>query len=323
MSKVKFYFNTKSLKYERVQLKLWDRLKRVLSYLASGLVFASVTIWIAYTYFDSPKEKQLKREIDGLKEQYDVVDERISQMNNVLQDIQDRDDNIYRVIFEAEPIPDNIRKAGFGGVDRYKQLEGFNNSDLLIETTKKLDMLSKRMYIQSKSFDDVAKMAHNKAELLASIPAVQPISNKDLKRMASGFGFRTHPIYKTEHFHTGMDFSANIGTEIYATGDGVIERADDLAQGYGNHVVINHGFGYETLYGHMSRIAVKEGQRVKRGDVIGYVGSTGMSTAPHLHYEVIKNGEKINPINFFFNDLSADEYTQMLDISSKSNQSFD
>lgn len=323
MSKVKFYFNTKSLKYERVQLKLWDRLKRVLSYLASGLVFASVTIWIAYTYFDSPKEKQLKREIDGLKEQYDVVDERISQMNTVLQDIQDRDDNIYRVIFEAEPIPDNIRKAGFGGVDRYKQLEGFNNSDLLIETTKKLDMLSKRMYIQSKSFDDVAKMARNKAELLASIPAVQPISNKDLKRMASGFGFRTHPIYKTEHFHTGMDFSANIGTEIYATGDGVIERADDLAQGYGNHVVINHGFGYETLYGHMSRIAVKEGQRVKRGDVIGYVGSTGMSTAPHLHYEVIKNGEKINPINFFFNDLSADEYTQMLDISSKSNQSFD
>ena len=323
MSKVKFYFNTKSLKYERVQLKLWDRLKRVLSYLASGLVFASVTIWIAYTYFDSPKEKQLKREIDGLKEQYDVVDERISQMNTVLQDIQDRDDNIYRVIFEAEPIPDNIRKAGFGGVDRYKQLEGFNNSDLLIETTKKLDMLSKRMYIQSKSFDDVAKMARNKAELLASIPAVQPISNKDLKRMASGFGFRTHPIYKTEHFHTGMDFSANIGTEIYATGDGVIERADDLAQGYGNHVVINHGFGYETLYGHMSRIAVKEGQRVKRGDVIGYVGSTGMSTAPHMHYEVIKNGEKINPINFFFNDLSADEYTQMLDISSKSNQSFD
>ncbi len=323
MSKVKFYFNTKSLKYERVQLKVWDRLKRFLSYVASGLVFATVTIWIAYTYFDSPKEKQLKREIVQLRDQYDNLGERMSQMNAVLEDIQNRDDNIYRVIFEAEPIPDNIRKAGFGGVDRYKQLEGFNNSDLLIETTKKLDFLAKRMYIQSKSFDDVANLAKNKAVLLASIPAIQPIANKDLRRMASGYGFRTHPIYKTEHFHTGIDFSANIGTEIYATGDGVVERADDLAQGYGNHVVINHGYGYETLYGHMSKIIARVGQKVKRGDVIGLVGSSGMSTAPHLHYEVIKNQGKINPINFFFNDLSATEYAQMLDLSSKSNQSFD
>lgn len=323
MSKVKFYFNTKSLKYERVQLKVWDRLKRFLSYVASGLVFATVTIWIAYTYFDSPKEKQLKREIVQLRDQYDNLGERMSQMNAVLEDIQNRDDNIYRVIFEAEPIPDNIRKAGFGGVDRYKQLEGFNNSDLLIETTKKLDFLAKRMYIQSKSFDDVANLAKNKAVLLASIPAIQPIANKDLRRMASGYGFRTHPIYKTEHFHTGIDFSANIGTEIYATGDGVVERADDLAQGYGNHVVINHGYGYETLYGHMSKIIARVGQKVKRGDVIGLVGSSGMSTAPHLHYEVIKNQGKINPINFFFNDLSASEYAQMLDLSSKSNQSFD
>jgi murein DD-endopeptidase MepM/ murein hydrolase activator NlpD len=323
MSKVKFYFNTKSLKYERVQLKLWDRLKRFLSYVASGLVFAVVTIWIAYTYFDSPKEKQLKREISELRDQYDNLGERMGQMNAVLEDIQNRDDNIYRVIFEAEPIPDNIRKAGFGGVDRYKKLEGFDNSTLLIETTKKFDMLAKRMYIQSKSFDDVANLAKNKAVLLASIPAVQPIANKDLKRMASGYGFRTHPIYKTEHFHSGIDFSANIGTEIYATGDGFVERADDLAQGYGNHVVINHGYGYETLYGHMSKIIARVGQRVKRGDIIGLVGSTGMSTAPHLHYEVIKNQNKINPINFFFNDLSADEYAQMLELSTKSNQSFD
>lgn len=323
MSKVKFYFNTKSLKYERVQLKLWDRLKRFLSYVASGLVFATVTIWIAYTYFDSPKEKQLKREIVQLRDQYDYLNEKMLQMNVVLEDIQNRDDNIYRVIFEAEPIPDNIRKAGFGGVDRYRQLEGYSNSDLLIETTKKFDQLAKRMYIQSKSFDDVANLAKNKAVLLASIPAIQPIANKDLRRMASGFGFRTHPIYKTEHFHSGIDFSANVGTEIYATGDGVVERADDLAQGYGNHVVINHGYGYETLYGHMSKIIARVGQRVKRGDIIGLVGSTGMSTAPHLHYEVIKNQNKINPINFFFNDLSADEYAQILDLSSKSNQSFD
>jgi murein DD-endopeptidase MepM/ murein hydrolase activator NlpD len=323
MSKVKFYFNTKSLKYERIQLKLWDRLKRFLSYVASGLVFATLTIWLAYTYFDSPKEKQLKREIGELRDQYDNLGERMNQMNEVLEDIQNRDDNIYRVIFEAEPIPDNIRKAGFGGVDRYKQLEGFNNSDLLIETTKKLDKLAKRMYIQSKSFDDVANLAKSKAVLLASIPAIQPIANKDLKRMASGYGFRTHPIYKTEHFHSGIDFSAVVGTEIYATGDGVVERADDKAQGYGNHVVINHGYGYETLYGHMSKIIARVGQRVKRGDIIGLIGSTGMSTAPHLHYEVIKNQNKINPINFFFNDLSADEYAQMLELSSKSNQSFD
>ena len=258
MSKVKFYFNTKSLKYERVQLKLWDRLKRFLSYVASGLVFATVTIWIAYTYFDSPKEKQLKREIVQLRDQYDYLNEKMSQMNVVLEDIQNRDDNIYRVIFEAEPIPDNIRKAGFGGVDRYRQLEGYSNSDLLIETTKKFDQLAKRMYIQSKSFDDVANLAKNKAVLLASIPAIQPIANKDLRRMASGYGFRTHPIYKTEHFHSGIDFSANVGTEIYATGDGVVERADDLAQGYGNHVVINHGYGYETLYGHMSKIIARD-----------------------------------------------------------------
>jgi len=290
---------------------------------ASGLVFATVTIWIAYTYFDSPKEKQLKREIVQLRDQYDYLNEKMSQMNVVLEDIQNRDDNIYRVIFEAEPIPDNIRKAGFGGVDRYRQLEGYSNSDLLIETTKKFDQLAKRMYIQSKSFDDVANLAKNKAVLLASIPAIQPIANKDLRRMASGYGFRTHPIYKTEHFHSGIDFSANVGTEIYATGDGVVERADDLAQGYGNHVVINHGYGYETLYGHMSKIIARVGQHVKRGDIIGLVGSTGMSTAPHLHYEVIKNQNKINPINFFFNDLSADEYAQMLDLSSKSNQSFD
>ncbi len=323
MSKVKFYFNTKSLKYERVQLKLWDRLKRFLSYVASGLVFASLTIWLAYTYFDSPKEKQLKREISELRDQYDNLSERMNQMNAVMEDIQNRDDNIYRVIFEAEPIPDNIRKAGFGGVDRYRKLEGFDNSDLLIETTKKLDKLAKRMYIQSKSFDDVANLAKSKAVLLASIPAIQPIANKDLKRMASGYGFRTHPIYKTEHFHSGIDFSAVVGTEIYATGDGVIARADDKAQGYGNHVVINHGYGYETLYGHMSKIIARVGQKVKRGDVIGLIGSSGMSTAPHLHYEVIKNQNKINPINFFFNDLSADEYAQMLELSSKSNQSFD
>jgi len=323
MSKVKFYYNTKSLKYEKVQVRVWDRIKKALYFLATGLVFATLTIFIAYSYFDSPKEKKLKREIEELAYQYELVNTRLGQVATVLEDLQERDDNIYRVIFEAEPIPNDIRKAGFGGVDRYRDLEGYANSRLMVETTQKLDKISKQLYIQSKSFDEVVRMAKNKEIMLAAIPAVQPISNKELKRMASGFGYRTHPIYKTEHFHAGMDFAATTGTEIYATGDGIVERADDGAQGYGNHVVINHGYGYQTLYGHMSKFKVRAGQKVKRGDIIGLVGSTGTSTAPHLHYEVIKNGNKINPVNFYYNDLSPSEYEQMIEISSRASQSFD
>jgi murein DD-endopeptidase MepM/ murein hydrolase activator NlpD len=323
MSKIKFYFNTKSLTYEKVQVKLWDRVKRILGFLVTGLAFAAVTMFFAYTYFDSPKEKQLRREIEALTYQYEILNERMERVASVMQDLQERDDNIYRVIFEAEPIPSEMRNAGFGGIDRYRELEGLSNSDLLISTTKKLDQLSKKIYVQSKSFDEIVKMANNKSVLLASIPAIQPISNKNLRRMASGFGYRTHPIYKTTHFHTGMDFSAPVGTPVFATGDGVVERADNLAQGYGNHIVINHSFGYKTLYGHLSRFAVRAGKKVKRGDLIGYIGSTGMSTAPHLHYEVIRNNQKVNPVNYYYNDLSPEEYQAMIELSSQSNQSFD
>lgn len=323
MSKVKFYYNTKSLKYERVQVRIWQRILRVVSFLATAAVFAAVTIYIAYTYFDSPKEKKLRREISELTYQYEVLNKRMTQLSTVLEDLQERDDNIYRVIFEAEPIPASVRKAGFGGVDRYNELQGYDNSDLMVETTKKLDRLAKQMYIQSKSFDDVVNMVKNKEVMLSSIPAIQPISNKDLKHVPSGFGWRTDPIYKTPDFHPGIDFTANMGTKIYATGDGVVDRADNLAQGYGNHVVINHGFGYQTLYGHMSRILVRPGQKVKRGELIGLVGSTGRSTGPHVHYEVIKNGEKINPVNFFYNDLTPAEYQKMIEISSKATQAFD
>jgi murein DD-endopeptidase MepM/ murein hydrolase activator NlpD len=323
MSKIKFYFNTKSLTYEQVQLRFWDRAKRILSYLATGLVFAAITMLIAYNFFSSPKEKRLKREIEQLTYQYDLLDQRMNQMGVVMQDMQDRDDNIYRTIFEAEPIAKTIRESGFGGVDRYNNLEGFDNTELLKASTQKLDILAKQMYVQSKSFDEVVKLARNKQVLLASMPAIQPISNKQLKQMASGFGYRIHPIYKTQDFHPGIDFSAVQGTPIYATGDGVVERADNLAQGYGNHIVIKHGFGFETLYGHMSRFAVRAGQKVKRGEVIGYVGSTGLSTAPHVHYEVIKNGDKINPINYFYNDISPAQYQQLIELASKANQSFD
>jgi murein DD-endopeptidase MepM/ murein hydrolase activator NlpD len=323
MSKIKFYFNTKSLTYEQVQVKFWDRFKQAMVYLATGLVFAAITMLIAYNFFSSPKEKRLKREIEQLTYQYDVMRQQMQQMDVVMRDLQDRDDNIYRTIFEADPIPNAIREAGFGGVDRYKSLDGFDNSDLLLESAHRLDVLAKKMVVQSKSFDDVVKMAKNKKQLLASMPAIQPISNKQLKQMASGFGYRIHPIYKSQDFHPGIDFSAAQGTPIYATGDGVVERADNLAQGYGNHIVIKHGFGFETLYGHMSKFKARVGQKVKRGEVIGYVGSTGLSTAPHVHYEVIKNGEKINPINYFYNDITPAQYQKLIELASKANQSFD
>lgn len=323
MSKIKYRFNPKSLTYERVKASWKQQSLRFLSYLATGTVFAVATVILYSNIFDSPGEKQLERETETLKLQYELLQKKMQQMDKVIADMEDRDNNIYRVIFEAEPISKDIRNAGFGGVDRYKKLEGYDNSALMIETTKQLDKLAKRLYIQSKSFDDVVKMAKNKQQLINSIPAIMPINNKFLRHAPSGFGWRTHPIYKSSEFHPGMDFASPEGTPIYATGDGVVERADNTAQGYGNHVVINHGYGYQTLYGHMSKIAATVGKRVKRGELIGYVGSTGLSTAPHVHYEVIKNNEKVNPINFYYNDLSPEEYQIMLELSSKSTQSFD
>ena len=212
----------------------------------------------------------------------------MEQISSVLEDIQERDDHIYRVIFEAEPISDNIRKAGFGGINRYRKLEGYENSELATETYRKLDQISKQLYIQSKSYDDVMDMARKKEEMLASIPAIQPVSNKKLKRIASGYGYRIDPHYKTTAFHAGMDFTASTGTPIYATGNGKVVRADNTSRGYGNHIRIDHGYGYVTLYAHMSKIKAHVGQKVKRGDIIGYVGNTGKSKGPHLHYEVRK-----------------------------------
>jgi murein DD-endopeptidase MepM/ murein hydrolase activator NlpD len=241
----------------------------------------------------------------------------------VLADLQQRDDNIYRVIFEAEPIPSEIRMAGFGGANRYKELEGYDNSDVMIMLTQKIDRVSKQIYIQSKSFDEVIKLAKNKEKLLSSIPSIMPISANDLKGTPSGYGYRTHPIYKIIKMHTGMDFNAAIGTPIYATGDGVVDRADAEAAGYGSHVVINHGFGYQTLYGHMSKMLVKPGQVVKRGEIIGLVGNSGISSGPHVHYEVIRNGEKVNPVNYYFLDLTPEEYLKIIEQSEQSNQSFD
>jgi len=296
---------------------------RILSFAGTGVVFAALGVLIAYNTIDSPKEKQLNRELDQMRLEYDLVNQRLKQMSTVLEDLQDRDDNIYRVVFEAEPIPDEVRKAGFGGVNRYSKYKELENRDLLTETMRRTDILSKQIVIQSKSYDEIFTMIRNKAAMLSCIPAIQPVNNKDLKRMASGFGYRTDPIYKTTKFHAGMDFAATVGTEIYATGDGIVVRADADASGYGNHVRINHGYGYLTLYGHMSKISVRPGQRVKRGDVIGLVGNTGKSVGPHLHYEVHKNNEAINPVNFYYNDLSPEEYARMIELSGTENQAFD
>ena len=323
MAKIKYYYDTKTLSYKRIQLSRLEKTKRYLLFFSSSLFLSLAILLVFFQFFDSPKENKLKNEIKNLSTQYKVIDESMQQIEIVLDDIQQRDDNIYRTIFEADPIPKSIRKQGFGGVNRYKKFAGYSNSDIIINTTKKIDQLTKQLYLQSKSFDDIINLAKDKSKMLASIPAIQPVSNKQLSRMASGYGYRIHPIYKTRKMHAGMDFSAKTGTEIYATGDGVISKVRRSKRGYGNHVKINHGFGYETLYAHMSKYIVRKGQKVKRGEIIGYVGNTGTSVAPHLHYEVHKNKRKINPVNFYYNDLNPEEYEKMIEISLQSNQSFD
>ncbi|MCX6290274.1 MAG: M23 family metallopeptidase [Bacteroidetes bacterium] len=323
MPKVKYYFNTHSLKYEKVVVNWKKKLLRAFGFLATATVFATVIVLLAYNFFDSPKEKQLKRDLEETSLQLEILKQRTGQVETVLRDIQERDNTIYRVIFEADPIPQSVREAGYGGVDRYKKLSDYYNADLLVDVTKRLDKLSKQLYVQSKSFDEVFDLVKNKSAMLASIPAIQPVANKDLKHMASGYGWRIHPIYKTEKFHSGMDFTAPVGTEIHATGNGSVEKVEMDGRGYGNDVIINHGYGYESLYGHMSKILVRPGQKISRGDLIGYVGNSGTSTGPHLHYEVRKNGNPLNPVNFYYNDLTPEEYAKMLELSSQASQSFD
>ena len=323
MAKIKYYYDTKTLSYKPIKLNSGEKIKGYFIFFLSSVLLSFFILLIFYQFFDSPKEKKLKLEIQNLTSQYEVIDKNMKQIEIVLDEIQDRDDNIYRVIFEADPIPTSIIKQGFGGVNRYEKLLGLSNSELMINTSKKIDQLTKQLYLQSKSFDEVIDLAKNKSNMLASIPAIQPVANKDLKRMASGYGYRIHPIYKTRKMHYGMDFSAKTGTEIYSTGDGVVSKVKRSKRGYGNYVKINHGFGYETLYAHMSKYIVKKGQKVKRGEVIGFVGNSGISTAPHLHYEVRKDNKKINPVNFYYNDLSPEEYEKMLEISLQSNQSLD
>lgn len=323
MAKIKYKYNPSTLNYEKIQLTFFDRLKKGLTYMLVGLFFAVIIVFLAYTFIDSPKELNLKRENAQLLQQYQLLNKDLDHLASVLGNIERRDDNIYRQILETEPISENVRTSGVGGVNRYTHLEGYENSALVMDINQKLDKIAKRMYVQSKSFDEVVELAKNKEKMLASIPAIQPVPNKNLKRMASGYGVRIHPIYKVPKMHWGMDFSAPTGTDIFATGDGKIIKVVNSRRGLGKHVIIDHGYGYQTIYGHMSETKVRKGQLVKRGDVIGLVGNTGGSTAPHLHYEVKKDGKKINPINFYFNDLTPEEYDLMIELSSHANQSFD
>jgi murein DD-endopeptidase MepM/ murein hydrolase activator NlpD len=324
MSKVKYKFNKKSLTFDRVQTTFRKRLLYFFTHLSTGLVFAAVVMILAYNFIDSPKERAQKREIEQMKLQYQFLNEQLDKVTKILDDLQDRDDNIYRVIFEAEPIPNSIRSAGIGGIDKYEALKGYSNSDLIIETEKTMDRIMSRLYVQSKSYDEVFGLAKNKEKMLASIPAIQPVNNTDLRRVGSYFGTRMDPFYKVRKFHEGMDFSAPVGTEIYATGNGTVTlAARDIQGGYGNMVRIDHGYSYQTVYAHLSRIFVKPGQKVQRGQIIGYVGNTGKSTSPHLHYEVRKNGVPLNPIYFFFNDITPEQFQMMLELSARPSQTMD
>tara|TARA_B100000683_G_scaffold28824_2_gene25712 strand:+ start:3543 stop:4514 length:972 start_codon:yes stop_codon:yes gene_type:complete len=323
MKKVKYYYDKKTLSYKKIESSWKKRIKDTFVFLSASAFFAAIMLIAFFNFFDSPKEKMLIRELDNMVLQYELMNEKLSQVSAVLDNVQDRDDNIYRVIFEADPIPSNIRKAGIGGVNRYEKLEGYNNSELIISTAQKLDKISKQLYIQSKSFDEVIEMATKKSDMLASIPAIQPVTNKELKRLSSGYGRRIDPYYKKPKFHYGVDFSAPKGTPIYATGNGTVKKTKKSRRGFGNHIVIEHGYGYESLYAHMQKYTVRRGQKVKRGDLIGYVGNSGKSTAPHLHYEVHKDGKKVNPAYYFHNDLTPEDFDRMLELAAQENQSFD
>ena len=323
MPPTKYKFNSDSLSFDKIRLGIRSLLLRFLAYFI-GSVLVALIYWVIFaSFFDSPKEKALKREVQQMTIQYDLIHREMTNVESVLEDLQKTDDNLYRTIFEAEPIPTTLRDGGIGGVNRYEALEGYNNSNLVIETANRLDKIRKKVYIQSKSFDDLIKLALNKEEMLKSIPAIIPISNRDLTRTASGFGWRIHPIYKISKFHYGMDFTAPFGTDIYASGNGTVVAILSAQRGLGKHIIIDHGFGYTSIYAHLSNFNVRVGQKVQRGDIIGFVGSSGTSVANHLHYEVKINGVNVDPVNFYFEDLTPEMYERIVEIASKTGQSFD
>jgi murein DD-endopeptidase MepM/ murein hydrolase activator NlpD len=314
MTKYKFHFDPETLSFKKVKISFKKRIFKNLPKVASSIIIGVILFTILSFYIKSPMEKRLEEENQSLLLQYDYLNRKMADAENSLIEIQKHDDDIYRKIFQARPIPESVRKAGFGGSDRYLKYSASEYASTLISTAKRLDILSKQLVVQSKSFDEVIDLVKNKEKMMACIPSIQPISTNDLTRFGSAFGYRMHPILGYLKMHTGVDLTAPHGTKVYASGDGVVTRAD-WAQGYGNCIRINHGYGYMTLYAHLSTMKVRPGAKVKRGDVIGLVGSTGLSTCPHLHYEVRINGQWVNPVNFYYNDLSDEEYQRMIENS--------
>ncbi len=321
MKNKNYKYNPETLDYEEVKLSVWDKLKKLSYYLIASIVFSFLILSIAFYNIRSYIQEEAAKENQSLRQEITSFNKDLNLILEVLGDIQLRDDNIYRAIFETDPYPDHKRQLGTGGNSmKYKKYENMEYGDLVIEISKKIELIEKKLASQSKSFDQVFDLTKEKQKMIKSIPSIQPVSNRDLTRIASGFGLRMHPIYKILKMHKGMDFTAPIGTEIYATGDGIVEKVGWVG-GYGKTIMINHGFGYKTRYAHCSKYKCRKGQKVKRGDLIGFVGNTGQSTGPHLHYEVFKNKKQINPVNFFFNDLSPEEYDKVIEISSRPTQS--
>jgi murein DD-endopeptidase MepM/ murein hydrolase activator NlpD len=322
MAKAKFHFNPRTLTYDRVDNSFKHRFKKLMFHFFSSMSLG-ILLFIAFIIlFDSPKEKEIIRENKALKAQYNILDKRLDMMQDVLGNIEQRDNNMYRVVYQAEPIDEAVRTAAYEGENRYMDLMHVSNSTIMTDITEKTDILAKQLYIQSLSFDEIVGLAKTNEDRLQHIPAIQPVLNKDLKRTASGYGWRIDPIYNVRKFHAGMDFSAPVGSDIFATGNGFVSFVG-WKQDYGNTVVVNHGYEYETLYAHMNKTKAKKGQKLTRGDIIGEVGNTGKSTGPHLHYEVRYKGKALDPRNYYFKDLSPEEYDQMIQISSNFGQVFD
>lgn len=323
MKKIKYYYNTHTLRFEKLITPFRVKLLRIFGFIAASIFTAFIIVVIAFEYIDSPKEKILRAENEALQQDYAVIEARLDDLQKQMQELQTRDNEVYRAIFEAEPVPDSARIEEIEKAKELAYVQTLSENQLVRTLGTQLNKLSARLAYQVKSYDDIGEMLKNKEKLLAGIPAIQPVANKDLRRVASGFGYRVDPVYKVTKFHAGLDFTAPQGTPIYATADGRIKTAGASTGGYGNHVVIDHGYGYQTLYGHMLRIKVRAGQSIKRGEVIGWVGNTGKSTGPHCHYEVIKNGNRVDPVFYFYNDLTPEQFDRLLKLAAAGNQSLD
>ncbi len=323
MKKVKYYYNTNTLRYEKLVVPLRVKLLRILGFIAATVVTGLIVVAFAFRFLDSPKEKMLRMQYDRSQQDLVTISTKVKELEQRMKNLEVRDNDVYRTIFEANPIPDSARAKQIARQQEINLVSSMDENELAYSLSRTLGIINNRILAQEKSYVEILGMIKDKEKMLASTPAIQPVNNKDLKRVASGYGYRVDPVYKTVKFHAGLDFSAPQGTPIYATADGRVTTAGNKGNGFGNHVEINHGFGYETLYGHMVRVKVRVGQAVKRGEVIGWVGSTGKSTGPHLHYEVHKGTRPIDPVYFFYNDLSPDQYQQILKLAASGNQSFD